>query len=183
MNDQENGRNSVNVKIGKRAMRETDLLAFEIAVKEAGMGAVMCSYNLLNGDYACENSYLLNDVLKKEWGFQGFVVSDWGATHSTVKAAMAGLDMEMPEDTYFGGALKKAVVDGEVPAARLDDMVQRVLRSEFAAGLFDNPPARQAPDVVKGHGSGPIDRGAESVPAEERQGAVAAFLDASHQSL
>ena len=79
--------------------------AFEIAVKESGAGAVMCSYNLLNGDYACENSYLLNDVLKKDFGFQGVVVSDWGATHSTAKAANAGLDMEEDrrETCRFGG--------------------------------------------------------------------------------
>ena len=78
-------------------------------MKESGAGAVMCSYNLVNGDYACENSYLLTDVLKKDFGFQGFVLSDWGGTHSTTKAATAGLDMEMPGNTYLAGALKKAV--------------------------------------------------------------------------
>jgi len=150
LNDQENGRSYVNVKIGKRAMRETDLLAFEIGIRESGLGAVMCSYNLLNGDYACENSYLLNDVLKKQWGFPGFVVSDWGATHSTAKAALAGLDMEMPGDQFFGKELKKAVETGAVPVARLNDMVRRILRSEFAAGLFDNPPSRKVPDIFKG---------------------------------
>jgi beta-glucosidase len=150
VNDQENGRNYVNIKIDKRAMRETDLLAFEIGLKDSGIGAVMCSYNRLNGDYACENGYLLNDLLKKEWGFKGFVVSDWSATHTTFQAAMAGLDMQMPEDTHFGEPLKKAVESGEVPAARLDDMVKRILRSEFAAGLFDMPPARKVPDIFKG---------------------------------
>ena len=115
MNDQEGGRSYVNVNVDKRAMRESDLLAFEIGVKESGAGAVMCSYNLVNGDYACENSYLLTDVLKKDFGFQGFVLSDWGGTHSTTKAAMAGLDMEMPSNTYLAGALKKAVEGGEVP--------------------------------------------------------------------
>jgi beta-glucosidase len=150
LNDQENGRNFVNVKAGKRAMRETDLLAFEIGIQGSGIGAVMCSYNLLNGDYACENSYLLNDLLKKEWGFRGFVLSDWGATHSTVKAALAGLDMEMPTDTFFGAPLKKAVESGQVPASRLDDMVKRILRSEFAAALFDKPAERKVPDIFKG---------------------------------
>lgn len=150
LNDQENGRNFVNVKIDKRSMRESDLLAFEIGVKDSGVGAVMCSYNLVNGDYACENNYLLNDVLKKDFGFQGFVVSDWGATHSTVKAAMAGLDLEMPRDNFFGDALKKAVESGEVPGSRLDDMVHRILRTEFAVGLFDEPPARKVPDISKG---------------------------------
>ena len=150
VNDQENGRNFVNVKIEKRAMRETDLLAFEIGLKESGAGAVMCSYNLLNGDYACENQYLLNDVLKKEWGFPGFVISDWGATHSTAKAALAGMDMEMPGSDYFGPALKKAVEAGEVPASRVDDMVRRILRTEFAVGLFDNPRRLQSPDIFAG---------------------------------
>jgi beta-glucosidase len=150
MNDQENGRYFVNVKAAQRAMRETDLLAFEIGLKESGIGAVMCSYNLLNGVYACENSYLLTDVLKKDFGFQGFVVSDWGATHSTTKAALAGLDMQMPDKSFFGDALKKAVESGEVPLTRLNDMVHRVLRTEFAVGLFDSPSDRRSPDVVHG---------------------------------
>ncbi len=150
MNDQENGRNYVNIKTDKRAMRESDLLAFEIGVKDSGAGAVMCSYNLVNGDYACENNYLLNEVLKKDFGFRGFVVSDWGGMHSTSKATLAGLDIQMPEDTYFGAPLKKAVENGEVPMSRLNDMVHRVLRSEFAVGLFDNPPDRRAVDPVAG---------------------------------
>ncbi len=150
MNDQETGRNYVDAKIDKRAMRESDLLAFEIGVRDSGAGAVMCSYNLVNGDYACENNYLLNDTLKKDFGFQGFVVSDWGATHSITKAAQAGLDMEMPGDKYYGEALKKAVERGEVPMSRLDNMVHRILRSEFAVGLFDNPPDRQVPDIFRG---------------------------------
>jgi beta-glucosidase len=150
MNDQESGRSFVNVKVGKRAMRESDLLGFEIALKGSNAGAVMCSYNLVNGDYACENNYLLNEALKKDFGFQGFVISDWGATHSTAKAANAGLDLEMPEADYFGAALKKAVESGEVPLSRLDNMIHRVLRSEFAVGLFDNPPDRRVPDVFHG---------------------------------
>jgi beta-glucosidase len=151
MNDQESGRSFVNVKVGKRAMRESDLLAFEIALKGSNAGAVMCSYNLLNGVYACENDYLLNQVLKKDFGFQGFVVSDWSATHSTAKAANAGLDVEMPGPDYFGGgALKKAVEKGEVSQARLDNMVHRLLRSQFAVGLFDNPTDRRVPDVFHG---------------------------------
>jgi beta-glucosidase len=150
LNDQESGRNFVDIKIDQRAMRESDLLAFEIGVKESGVGAVMCSYNLLNGDYACENKYLLEDALKKDFGFKGFVLSDWGATHSTAKAAMAGLDMEMPGDNYFAEALEKAVKSGEVPASRLDEMVHRILRTEFAVGLFDLPPDRKVVDLFSG---------------------------------
>ena len=94
VNDQETGRNIVNVIISKRAMQETDLLAFHIGINIANPGMVMCSYNLINGDHACENPYLLRDVLKKDWGFKGFVISDWDGTHSTVKASAAGLDQE-----------------------------------------------------------------------------------------
>ena len=150
LNDQETGRNIGNVVLDKRSARETDLLAFEIAIREGDIGAVMCAYNKVGGDWCCENSYLLNDVLKKAWGFKGWVVSDWGGTHSTVKAVLAGLDQEMPGSTYFGEPLKKAVESGEVPMARLNDMVHRILRTEFAVGLFDNPPAPKVVDVFAG---------------------------------
>src|SRR6185437_2430721 len=82
LNDQETDRTTVNVEMNERTMHETDLLAFEIAIRMAKPAAVMCSYNLVNGEHACENKHLLTDVLKKEWGFQGFVLSDWDATHS-----------------------------------------------------------------------------------------------------
>jgi len=152
-NDQETGRNIGNVRLDKRAMRETDLLAFEIAVTEGQPGMVMCSYNKVNGDWACENSYLLTDVLKKAWGFQGFVISDWGATHSTAKTALAGLDNEEPDSRYLGDALKKALESGEVPMARLDDMVHRILRTEFAMGVVDNPPRGRVVDPFAGAGT------------------------------
>src|ERR1035438_2430362 len=87
-NDQESGRNSVNISIGKRAARESDLLAFEIGVQTGHPAAVMCSYNRVNDDFACENKWLLTDVLKKDWQFPGFVLSDWGGTHSTEKASL-----------------------------------------------------------------------------------------------
>ena len=155
LNDQESGRNIVNVIADKRAMRETDLLAFEIAIRDSEAGGVMCSYNRVNGDYACENSYLLTDVLKKDWGFKGWVLSDWWATHSTVKAALAGLDQEMPGSadpvgSFFSEPLKKAVESGEVPVARLNDMVHRILRTEFAVGLFDNRYQTKVVDVFGG---------------------------------
>ncbi len=151
LNDQETGRNVVNVLLDKKAMRESDLLAFQVAIGIAQPSGVMCSYNLVNGDYACENDYLLNQVLKKDFAFKGFVLSDWGATHSTVKAALAGLDQDMPgDDGFFGDKLKQAVQSGQVPAARLDDMVHRILRSMFAAGVVDNPPVRMVVDPFKG---------------------------------
>lgn len=150
VNDQDAGRIVVNSIISKRAMQESDLLAFQIALKDSGAGAVMCSYNKVNGTYACENPYTLDDVLKKQFGFKGFVVSDWGATQSTVKAAMAGLDVEMPGNDSFGEPLKKAVEAGEVPMDRLNDMVHRVLRTEFDSGIVDDPPQPESPDVMRG---------------------------------
>ena len=150
VNDQESGRNEVDAIIGKRALRESDLLAFEIGVGIANPGAVMCSYNSLNGDYACENKYLLTDVLKKAWGFKGFVVSDWAGTHSTVKASAAGLDNEQPFDDFFGAKLKEAVQAGKVPATELDDHVRRILHAEFASGIIDYPVKKSVVDVEAG---------------------------------
>ncbi len=151
VNDQETGRYFANAIVDKRAMRETDLLAFEIGVKQGKPGMVMCSYNLINGVYACENDYTLNQVLKKEWGFEGFVLSDWWGTHSTVKAALAGLDQQQPTFDFFGAPLKKAVESGEVPLARLDNMVHRILRTEFASGIYDDPQPTKVPDIRRGN--------------------------------
>ena len=150
-NDQETGRDIVSANIGKRAARESDLLAFQIAIGIADPSAVMCSYNRVNQTYSCENDYLLNEVLKKDFHFKGFVLSDWGGTHSTVKAALAGLDQEEPEDIYFGEPLKEAVQKGEVPMSRLEDMDHRILRSMFAAGIIDYPVMpRSVVDPFKG---------------------------------
>jgi beta-glucosidase len=151
MNDQETGRNVVNVLLDKKAMRESDLLAFEVSIGIADPSAVMCSYNLVNGDHSCENDYLLNQLLKKDFKFKGWVVSDWSGTHSTVKAALNGLDQDMPgDDNFFSEPLKKAVQEGQVPTARLDDMVHRILRSMFAAGVIDQPPVRTVVDPFRG---------------------------------
>lgn len=139
MNDQETGRTIVDVKISKKAMQESDLLAFKLGIGIGHPASVMCSYNKVNTDWACENDYLLNHVLKGQWHFPGFVVSDWEATHTTVKAANAGLDMQQPGDEYFGKPLLDAVQAGTVPQARLDDMVHRILRSMFATGAIDHP--------------------------------------------
>ena len=150
VNDQESGRNEVNVIISKRALQESDLLAFKIGISIGNPAAVMCSYNAINGDFACENKYLLTDVLKKEWSFPGFVVSDWWATHSTVKASAAGLDNEQPMDEFFAEKLKEAVQSGKVSQAELDDHVRRILRSQFAAGLIDFPTQKSVVDVEAG---------------------------------
>jgi beta-glucosidase len=150
MNDQETGRNIVNAIISKRAMQESDLLAFQIAIKTANPGGVMCSYNRINGDYACENSYTLSEVLKKEWGFKGFVLSDWGGTHSTVKASDAGMDQEEPMADFFGSALLQAVKDGKVSAADIDEHARRVLYAEFMSGIVDDPVEKGVVDVMRG---------------------------------
>ena len=150
LNEQENGRNFVNVHTSKRAMQETSLLAFGVAIGVSDPGAVMCSYNLVDGDYACENDYLLNHVLRGEFGFKGFVVSDWGATHSTAKAVNAGLDVQMPDDRYYGQALKDAIQSGQIPMEKLDAMVKRIVRTEIAVGVFDSPSDRRVPDVFHG---------------------------------
>ncbi len=151
VNDQESGRNSLNANISKRAMRETDLRAFEIALGISNAGSVMCAYNRVNGDFACENPYLLTDVLKKDFGFKGFVLSDWGGTHSTVKASHAGLDMEQPHNIFFGDALKQAVERGDVSQDEMNEHVHRILRTVFATGLFDHPVKEQVPDVEGGY--------------------------------
>ena len=140
VNDQETGRTIGSAVIDKRAMQETDLLAFQIAIKESDVGTVMCAYNRVNGVYACENPYLLTDTLKKAWDYKGWVMTDWGAAHSAIPSALAGLDQEMPTGKYFGEPLKEAVEKGEVPVPRLDDMVHRILRTEFALGVIDHPP-------------------------------------------
>ncbi len=151
LNDQETGRNTLNALLDRRALQESDLLAFNIAIKLANPAGVMCSYNRVNGDFACENDYTLNHVLKQDWGFKGFVLSDWDGTHSTVKAANAGLDMEQPGIVYFGDKLKEAVQQNQVSQARLDDMVHRIVRSMFAVGVIDHPPTpRRVTDPFQG---------------------------------
>ncbi|MRW88992.1 glycosyl hydrolase [Duganella sp. FT80W] len=143
VNDQETGRFVLDARLDDASNRSSDLLAFQLLLEQADPGSVMCSYNRLNGVYACENDYLLNQVLKKDWGFKGYVMTDWGATHSTVEAANAGLDQqsgwEFDKSQYFGGALEEAVTNGHVSQARLDNMVFRVLRSMFDKGVVDHP--------------------------------------------
>lgn len=150
LNDQESGRNSVNIHISERAARETDLLAFEIGVTKGNPAAVMCSYNRVNGDFACENKWLLTDVLKKDWKFPGFVLSDWGGTHSTEKASAAGLDNEQPGRFWYEARFKEAVEAGRISTAELDEHVHRILRSMFAAGVIDYPRQRFVVDPFAG---------------------------------
>lgn len=144
LNAQENGRVVLDAGLGEAAARESDLLAFELALERGRPGAVMTGYNLVDGAYASQNARLISGALKGDWHFDGWVMSDWGGTHATVEAARAGLDQESGSDldaqTFFGAPLAEAVTVGRVPQARLDDMVFRQLRSRIAAGLLDDPP-------------------------------------------
>ncbi len=135
LNDQETDRVVLDANIDRSAARESDLFAFELAIETGDPGSVMCAYNMVNGQYSCENDWLLTEVLRHDWGFKGFVMSDWGAVHSTARAALAGLDQELGEQldtqTFFGDALAAAVDAGEVPVARVDEMARRILTSLF----------------------------------------------------
>ena len=137
-NNQETYRFVVDSIVGERALRELYLPAFEAVVREADPWSVMASYNKINGTYASENPWLLTDLLKKEWGFQGFVVSDWGATHSTAPAANAGLDLEMPgPPANFGDKLKAAVAAGKVSPAQIDENARRIVRLIVRSGAIE----------------------------------------------
>ena len=141
-NSQETTRTTDSSDIDDRTLHELYLPQYQAAIQQGGAGAVMCSYNRINSVYACENPDTLTTALRDEMGFSGFVMSDWGATHSTVNAAKAGLDMEMGSATYFGSTLGTAIANGQVPQATLDTMVLDILRPMFAHGLFDNPVAQ-----------------------------------------
>ena len=154
-NDEETGRTYSNVIVDDRSGRESDLLAFEIGIKDSGAQSVMCSYNLLNGTWACEDPYLLTQVLKTDWGFPGFVMSDWwalpaaGPSSQTVTAAMAGLDQEQPDNQFFKStAFEAAIAASQIPQARLDDMVTRILHAMYAVGVFDQPYGAETLDPV-----------------------------------
>lgn len=144
-NAQETGRVMVSSNLSEAALRESDLLAFQLAIEIGRPGSVMPGYNLVNGEYASENAFLLNTVLKQEWAYPGWVMSDWGATHSSVKAALAGLDVQSGANLdaahHFGPALRQAVKAGEVPQSRIDDMLTRILRSLIEVGALDPLPA------------------------------------------
>ena len=137
-NNQEQDRRTIDTIVDELTLHEIYFPAFRASIMEAGALSIMPAYNKVNGSYCTENEYLMKE-LKGEWGFKGFTVSDWLATHSTVEAALAGLDVEMPGSTYFGDALLQAVKDGKVSESIINDKVSRVLRTMFTIGLFDNP--------------------------------------------
>ncbi len=143
LNAQETGRQVLDARIDEGALRESDLLAFQKVIEIADPAAIMCAYNKVNGDYACENQRLIS-IARDEWGWKGWMMSDWGAVHSTVKAIYTGLDQEMGEEldqhVWFGEKmLGDAVRNGAVRETQIDAMVKRILRGYFATGVMDNP--------------------------------------------
>ena len=151
-NNQETNRHTVNEEIGERALREIYMPAFEASIKEAHSASLMCAYPKVNGAFNCENAPLLNEVLKKEWGFDGFVLSDWGATQSTVASALNGLDLEMPTGIYFDKELRKAVDAGQVPVSLLDEKLVRRFAKMIEFGDF-GPQPKPVPIPVLAHGA------------------------------
>jgi beta-glucosidase len=161
-NEQETNRMGGNDTIDERTLRELYLLPFELAVEQGQPGSVMCSYNKIRGDYACENQHVLNDVLKGDWHFKGQVQSDWGAAHSTAKAINAGLDEEEdvgPTVFLTPALVKQALANHEITRARLDDMVRRKLYVMIRTGVMDDPPK----------GGQPIDFGAARLFAQHAE--------------
>ncbi|MDT9700392.1 glycoside hydrolase family 3 N-terminal domain-containing protein [Streptomyces sp. P17] len=136
LNNQEQDRTTVDVRADEQTMHEVELRGFEAAVG-VGTGAVMGAYNKVNGTYACENKTLLTDILRDQWGFEGLVMTDWFAAHSTREALTAGLDLEMPDGTHFGAALKRAVRDGSVSERYVDRAVRRILSVMDRFGHLD----------------------------------------------
>jgi beta-glucosidase len=137
LNNQETDRFNLNVEVDERTLREIYLPAFEAAVKQGRVRGVMGAYNRLRGQFCCHNDHLLNEILKKEWGFSGIVVSDWGGAHDTGEAAMFGLDVEMGttgpfDEFYLARPLRVEIEEGRIPLAALDDKVRRILRVQFA---------------------------------------------------
>lgn len=139
-NNQELNRHGLDIRVSERAMREIYMPGFKEAVINADAKIIMGAYNKVNGTYSCENDFILNQVLRDEWGFDGFVLSDWSGTHSTVDAANNGLDVEMPREKHYGAKLVEAVKSGEVSEETLNTMVSNILRVFFWTGAFDQDP-------------------------------------------
>jgi beta-glucosidase len=163
--NQETNRNSPadNAVVSTRAMHEIYLPAFYAATENANASSVMCAYSWINGQAACQNDYLMNTTLDQRWGYQGFVTSDYGATHSTVQSADAGNDQEMPAATFYGSALQAAVQSGQVSMATLNGMVSRILTEMFKFNEFNNPPTGSTTTTV----TTPADQAVSTSVAEQ----------------
>jgi beta-glucosidase len=159
LNNEEFDRHNVSADVGERTLREIYLPAFEAAVREAHVDAVMNSYNLVNGEHATENAFLNLEILKGEWGFAGLLMSDWDATYDTVAAANHGLDLEMPSPRFLNAtALLPAIAQGLVQRATIDDKVLRLARIALRYGFLPSAPSPAAPIDLSGSTDSVADR-------------------------
>ena len=139
-NEQETQRQTMNTIIDNRTLHELYLLPFEMGVKDGDTASVMCSYPRINGTFSCENAYILTTVLRNQWGFKGFVMSDRGATNSTVPSIKAGLDLEFATPNYFSPAnINAALASGAITISDIDNMLKPRFYEMFKLGQFDNP--------------------------------------------
>jgi beta-glucosidase len=156
LNDQEQNRGTVSVIVDDRTLHQLYLLPFEMAVKDGDVGSVMCSYNKIAGTYSCENPYTLNTVLRDQWGFTGYVQSDFGAVHSAAPGMNAGMDFEMPSGTWYTEAnINAALLNGTLAQATVDRALKRRYEQMFKFGIFDRPVTRTPidPDTAKANGA------------------------------
>ena len=159
LNDQEQNRNTVSVEVDNRVLHELYLLPFEIAVKDGGVASIMCSYNRVGGVYACDNAYLLTEVLRNQWGFDGYVQSDFGATHSTALSLNAGEDFEMQSGTWYSTTrINAALADGSLTMATLDRALKRRYVQMFKFGVFDRGVVRTPIDAATAAANGAVAR-------------------------
>jgi len=149
VNNQEDARKLIDEIVDERTLREIYLPAFEASVKQGDVAAVMCAYPSVNGQFMCENSHLLKDILRGEWGFKGFVQSDYTATLSTLPAANAGLDLSMKNDEHYSANFKEAIRTKQLDPSVLDTMLIRRLTQMFRFGFFDHPPQHAEVDAKK----------------------------------
>ncbi len=159
LNDQEQNRNTVSVEVDNRVLHELYLLPFEIAVKDGGVASIMCSYNRIGGVYACDNAYTLTEVLRNQWGFDGYVQSDFGATHSTALSLNAGEDFEMQSGTFYSTTrINAALADGSLTMATLDRALKRRYVQMFKFGVFDRGVVRTPIDAATAAANGAVAR-------------------------
>lgn len=156
LNNQEKYRMTIDAKIEDRALYEIYLPAFKEALTEGNAYSLMCSYNKINGTYASENHRLLTEILRDEWNYDGVVISDWGAVHSTAPSALAGCDLEMSvtynfDDYFFAKPLKEAVLNGEVPESVIDEKVARILLLQKRIKLYEGTRKRGEYSTTKHH--------------------------------
>ena len=145
LNNQENYRGFVDVHISDRAMHEIYLRPFEMAIRKADAWGVMAAYNKVNGRWCSENELLENTILRKQWGFPGMVISDWGGVHSTVDAVTAGMNIEMPGDRFMGKALLDSVKAGKVSEDVINQRVREILRVRLTVNPIPKEEANKLP--------------------------------------